>query len=163
MDLGCGSGQDSHYFAGRGLQVTALDLAEDSLARLQTADPRIKCLRRDLTRLEFKPHSFDVIYAHLSLQYFGDAATRRLFLEIAQILRPQGRFFVKYKSTADPLCGEGEMVGPNMFFKKHLRHFFSPEYLAQVMEPFFILKLRRTASLYSGYRSNFVEAVATVD
>jgi SAM-dependent methyltransferase len=161
LDVGCGAGQDSRYFAQQGLQVTALDLAAANLERLHRLDNRIICLNRDVCQLDFEEQSYDVIYAHLSLQYFDDGQTRQIFLAIYRTLKTGGLFFVKCKSTDDPLFGEGEKVGENMYFKGHLRHFFSKEYMADILGPFQVLSLRRTSSVYGRTRSSFIEAVAT--
>jgi SAM-dependent methyltransferase len=160
LDVGCGAGQDSLYFARHGLQVTALDVASAGLERLRRQDNRITCLNQDLCRLDLAERSFDVVYAHLSLQYFDDLQTRRIFQDIHHILNTGGLFFVKCKSVDDRLYGEGEKVGPDMFFNRHLRHFFSREYMTALLAPFTILSQRRTSSVYGRYPSSFIEAVA---
>jgi SAM-dependent methyltransferase len=161
LDIGCGTGQDALYFARRGLQVTALDIATAGLERLRARESRITCLAKDVCALDFPNDSFEVIYAHLSLHYFDDLQTRRVFHSINDTLAPGGLFFVKCKSVDDRLYGEGEQVGPDMFFYRHLRHFFSLQYMAGLLETFRIISLRRTSSHYGRFQSSFIEAVAT--
>jgi ubiquinone/menaquinone biosynthesis C-methylase UbiE len=161
LDIGCGTGQDSLYFARKGMSVTALDLAASSLERLKQKERRITCLTQDICHLNFPEDSFDAIYAHLSLQYFDDRQTHEIFADIYKILKKGGFFFVKCKSVSDRLYGQGEKIGPDMFLQVHLRHFFSRDYVAEVCQPFQILSLRKTSSKYGKDRSSFIEAVAT--
>ena len=161
LDIGCGTGQDSLYFARKGLTVTALDLAASSLERLNKKGKRITCLTQDICHLNFPADSFEVIYAHLSLQYFDDSQTHEIFADIYKILKKGGLFFVKCKSTSDRLYGQGEKAGQDTFIQGHIRHFFSREYMAEVCQPFQILSLRKTCSKYGKDRSSFIEAVAT--
>ena len=165
LDLGCGAGVDSIYFARQGLRVTAVDFSASGIEAIERSARRdkltnIEVVREDLTQLDFPPETFGAVYAHLSLHYFDDETTTRIFDRVRDILRPGGLFCVKCKSTDDVLYGQGEPVGPDMFVKAHLRHFFSREYMADKLARFRILHLRRTTSLYHGYKSHFIEAVA---
>ncbi len=160
LDLGCGTGQDSLYFASQGLEVTAVDLSTSGIHSLQTKNPKINCIAGDICRMQFPAESFDVVYAHLSLHYFDDANTSRIFNNIYRILRKSGLFFVKCKSTEDRLFGQGEKVGENMYLNQHTRHFFSREYMTEKLLRFDTIHLRKTASAYGRYKSAFIEAVA---
>ena len=73
LDLGAGNGRDSIYFAQKGLIVTAVEFSESGIEALGSRG--ITILKQDLQTLNFKPNNFDVIYAHLSLQYFDDSTT----------------------------------------------------------------------------------------
>ncbi len=158
LDLGSGKGKDSIYFFRKGYDVTALDFSEEALCGIKKCIPEIKCIKKDLSEIDFKNNSFDVIYAHLSLHYFDDKNTKKLFENIFKILKPGGYFFVKCKSIDDALYGQGKQVGQDMFEKKHIRHFFSKEYMNEVLEDFEVIKIRKTSSVYHHYKSSFVEA-----
>lgn len=160
LDVGCGDGRDSLFFAERGLRVTAVDFSESGLAVLREADPRIQAVLQDIRKLDFPDASFDAVYAHLSLHYFDDAVTEAIFRNIHRMLRGGGLFFVKCKSLADPLFGKGEKVGENMYRTDHVRHFFSPEYLREKLRDFAVVDLQETTASYDGTTSAFIEAVA---
>lgn len=165
LDLGCGTGKDALFFAAQGHVVTAMDFAESALAALRTMAER-----RDLAvttvcgdigaKLPFKDGTFDAVYAHLSLHYFDNAHTARVFREVHRVLKKGGLFFVKCKSVDDPLYGKGERVGEDMYVYEHLRHFFRKEFMEQMLAPFMILRLKRSSSAYRGKRSAFIEAWA---
>ncbi|NTV24555.1 MAG: class I SAM-dependent methyltransferase, partial [Nanoarchaeota archaeon] len=150
LDLGCGDGRDSIYFAGKGLKVTAVDFSESGIARLKerislSGMDNIQAIQKDIRKIRLKDNSFDIIYAHLSLHYFDDETTARLFGMIYRILNHRGQLFVKCKSTDDALYGKGENVGKEMYLKGHLRHFFTKRYMEEKLERFRILRIRKTA------------------
>ncbi len=160
LDLGCGDGRDAIAFADAGFSVTAVDYSESGIAKLKSARPDIRAMQADIRELQFPEGSFDVVYAHLSLHYFDDATTRTVLERIRMWLKPRGFFFVKCKSTKDPLYGKGKKIGPDMYAEGHLRHFFSEDYLREMLAGYDILKLQPSRDRYEGHESAFVEAVA---
>lgn len=165
LDLGYGNGRDSIYFANKVLKVTAVDFSKSGIEKLKTRQNRIKnrinCILKDIRNINFPENSFDVIYAHLSLHYFDDKTTSKIFDNLYKVLKKGGLIFVKCKSTDDALFGKGKKVGENMYKKGHVRHFFTKEYMTEKLKKFKIIKVRKTSSVYHKYKSAFIEAVAT--
>jgi SAM-dependent methyltransferase len=165
LDLGCGRGEDTLYLARRGCTVTAVDISATNVTHVRDTASRqgldVTVLQHDIAEsLPFGDASFDVVYAHLSLHYFDDPTTKRLFGEIRRVLKPAGFLFAKCKSVNDPLYGKGEKVGPDMFLEDHVRHFFSEEYMRECLKDFDVVRIEKTASVYVDYESAFVEAIA---
>jgi len=48
-----------------------------------------------------------------------------------------------------------------MFWMEHLRHFFSKDYMAKLLDKFKIIKITKTTSRYHGKKSSFIEAIAS--
>lgn len=101
LDLGCGTGRASLYFAERGHQVVAVDLSTEMLKVLRRkADERnlsIDCLRVNLTNLRaFRDQSFDTVLCLFSTlgMIVGKEHRQRTCLEVARILKPGGRFIL---------------------------------------------------------------------
>jgi len=167
LDVGCGVGVDSIFFAQNGLKVTAVDFSESGIEKLKQTITRKKIKNLtpelgDISNLRFSPKSFDVIYAHLSLHYFDDKTTTKIFNDLYKFLRPKGLFFIKCKSTDDRLYGKGKKIAKDIYDRDgHIRHFFSKEYMAEKLQKFKVLKIRKTSSTYHTYRSSFIEALAT--
>lgn len=103
LDLGCGAGGDALWLAGRGWQVTAVDISANAVRRLaehaQALDLRLSARRVDLAE-DFPEGSFDLV----SAQYFHTpfALPRaRVLRTAAQTLRVGGRLaVVDHGSTA---------------------------------------------------------------
>lgn len=161
LDLGCGDGRDSIYFSNKGLSVTAVDFSESGITKLKTQSQKIKCVAKDIRNINFPNNSFDVIYAHLSLHYFDDETTSKVFNNLFRILKKGGLIFIKCKSVDDALFGKGEKVGENMYKKGHTRHFFTKDYMTEKLKSFKIIKVRKTSSVYHEYKSAFIEAIAS--
>lgn len=93
LDLGCGIGQYSEYFSGKGFEVVAGDISERALAYLSQKDPEIKTVALDMTEpLPFNDNSFDVVFANLSIHFFSEKDTEGLIAEVKRILKAGGIF-----------------------------------------------------------------------
>lgn len=166
LDLGCGTGRDSLYFAHKGLNVTAADWSQSGLDQLKKLAKKrkvanLEVIQQDISKLTFKPNSFDVIYAHLSLHYFDDKTTREIFDKLYGLLKQDGLLFVKCKSIDDMLYGQGRKIEKNMYEREnHVRHFFDKDYMTALLAKFQIIKVRKSSSVYHSYKSSFIEAIA---
>ena len=93
LDAGCGNGAYLKKFVeARDIRtVTGIDLTFDML---QSARKRVgaKCrlLRANVSRLPFKPESFDFIFASHVLQFVADADLEGVVVEFARCLRRGG-------------------------------------------------------------------------
>lgn len=116
LDLGCGHGQDSLYFARRGISVSACDFSEFALTQFRDKAALAHVEQRvlDLSCLPypFAGSSFDTVYSHLSLHYFDLATTERAFAEVGRILSPGGHFYAYFNSVRDPESQEGRELEP---------------------------------------------------
>ena len=98
LDLGCGEGRDSVYFAGRGLDVTGLEV---SLAGLRKAERlsrdaarahpglRLRWVHGAMERLPVDG-PFDLVYSCGSIHYVPRPARARLFARLRALTRPGG-------------------------------------------------------------------------
>ncbi|MBP6945818.1 MAG: class I SAM-dependent methyltransferase [Candidatus Pacebacteria bacterium] len=160
LDLGCGDGRDSLYFARQGITVEAFDFSESGIESLKKKNPSIKAHIGDIRNLPFKKNSFDAIYAHLSLHYFSDSETEKIFSKIHAMLKKDGLLFVKCKSTDDLLFGKGKKIAENTYRSGHVRHFFTKDYMAKQLNTFKVLRLKKSSSSYASSKSSFIEAIA---
>ena len=172
LDLGCGDGRDSIFFAKQGYEVTAADVSPVALQILQKKINEekittIRIIEQNLQNLQFPENSFDVIYAHLSLHYFLDEQTEQIFKKLQKMLKSDGFLFIKCKSTEDEEFGKGKEVEKNVFVteENYVRHFFDEEYMKQKLSNFKIIKTEKTKGTYEGLQgektSHFIEAIAT--
>jgi SAM-dependent methyltransferase len=121
LELGAGQGQDSRYFAEHGFTVVSTDLEDSALELNKSKIPeniksKIEVQKLDLRgEFPFNSESFDVVYAHLSLHYFGRETMYVILNQITRVLKPGGivAFFVN--STSDPEFGTGKQIESELF------------------------------------------------
>ncbi len=118
LDLGCGQGQDSRYFAGLGYEVTALDFSEEGIkfAKEKSAEYVIDYWVRDMgEHLPFEDNSFDVVYSHLAIHYFSKGKTEAIFRELKRVLKSGGVLALFVNSVNDPEYGTGTKIEDEFF------------------------------------------------
>lgn len=152
LELGAGQGRDTLRFAGAGLQVTALDYAEEGLVQLRQAAAgigiadRLETVVADVrARLPFADASFDACYAHL---LFCMALTTpeldRLAAEVRRVLRRGGLLTYTVRTTEDAHFGAGVAHGDDMFeMGGFIVHFFDQALVDRLAAGFEILELGR--------------------
>ncbi len=156
IELGCGPAYDSTYFARSGHRVVASDFVrvEPAWSQAAAAAPTLSFLICDLRHdLPLATGSIDVVYARLSLHYFSDDVTSRIFREIHRVLTPGGLFVFLCKSTSDPLHGRGDALATNMFrINDKVYHFFDEDFALTCLGDRFEVE-----ELWSGPQETFGE------
>lgn len=93
LELGCGEGRDSVFFATLGFRVTGLDASRAGLrkaARLARArGVRIRWVHGDMARVAVRG-PFDCVYSCGSIHYVPRRARRRLLARLQALTRPAG-------------------------------------------------------------------------
>lgn len=158
LEIGCGQGRDAIAFARAGLDVVALDHSSVALDRADEAYERERAATPDLdvARISWHRHDygergvlvdtdpFDAVYSHLSLHYFNDKATRRLFEDIERALRSGGLLFFTVRSRDDALFHEGDTLEGEEDYRchqGHVRRFFSEAYARELLSDWCGVKL----------------------
>ncbi|MDO8269657.1 MAG: class I SAM-dependent methyltransferase [Candidatus Levybacteria bacterium] len=167
LELGCGVGNDSGAFTSAGHHVLATDFSEVAIRKNSERfkdDSNLTFEMLDMSQpFRFADNEFDVVYARLSLHYFTEEITRRVFSEIHRVLKPNGYFCFMCKSTKDPLYGKGKEIEKDMFeYEGHVRHFFNEESARSMLDNNFkIDEIECGDGKFYGSDSAYVKAIAT--
>jgi len=167
LEIGCGKGHDAVQFALNELRVWALDHSSVALesasdaARMLGAQIEFIC-HDTAVAFPFSDRAFDGVYAHLSLHYFDNAATRSIFRDILRLTKPGGIFTFSVRSVLDPLYGQGDIVGKDMYcLDGHIRHFFNPDYTRELLAGWELISLNSYETSFSAANpGSFIRAVA---
>ena len=155
LDIGCGQGQDSRFFAELGYDVTGVDFSNTGIefAKKKSKGNKYKNLTFDKVdisqKLPFPDSSFDVAYSHLAIHYFDDNKTKEIIGEISRILKKGGVFACLVNSIHDPEYNTGEKIGDNYFLiRETKKHFFSKETLEDFLANFKTIVLDENGETY---------------
>ena len=118
LDLGCGSGAYSLWFAERGASVVGLDLSETMISIAQERSRGLDAVFRvaDIRQsLPFDDDGFDLVFSATALHYVDRLITT--MTEIARVLKAGGAFIASVlhpMSTAQfPLADSENVEGPD--------------------------------------------------
>ena len=108
LDLGAGLGRDTLALAKRGIEVTAVDVAEAGLekvvesAREAGVGDLVKTRTGDLRTLELEPDAYDVIIASTVLDHMALEDALPVLDRLAGSLKAGGAIYVEVHTTEDP-------------------------------------------------------------
>lgn len=111
LDLGCGSGRDSAYFASLGFQVTAVDGSQELCKRVwEHYQINARCLRFE--ELDFHGE-FEAVWACASLLHVKKAEMSQVMQKVSEALKPGGILYASFK------YGSSERVSGGRFFNDY--------------------------------------------
>lgn len=137
VELGCGNGRDAIFFAGRGLQVTALDMAQEAITQLRSrniANARFLC--GDFVNADVhQPDHYDYAYSRFTIHSINRNQEQVLLNNLFRGLCSGGKLFIEVRGVNDPLFGKGKQIERNAYFyDNHYRRFIVLEELIQSLE-----------------------------
>jgi SAM-dependent methyltransferase len=118
LDLGCGNGSKLSRLAGRGFELTGVDVSEEQLRLARAELPDATFLQADFSELDLEPESFDAVTALYSVMHVPRDEHRALFARIRNWLAPGGLFLASLSHVGGP-DWTGEWLGVEMFFSGH--------------------------------------------
>lgn len=128
IELGCGNGRDSVFFAQNNLNVTAIDQVESEMDYLNHKYSlyNLDFKADDFTRLT-SDKSYDYVYSRFTLHSINEEAESRVLKWIGSNLKDQGYFFLEVRSINDPMFQKGEKISDNENVTTHYRRYLNLE------------------------------------
>ena len=117
LDIAAGSGRNAIFLAEQGLEVDAVDIAEEGLALFSGRHPGIRPICADLDTFDIPAGRYDLILNTLYLN-------RRLFPQIHAGLRPGGRLIFETLIEAPGGASHGERCRDYFLKPNELLHSF---------------------------------------
>lgn len=121
LDLGCGPGRHTVYFASRGYEAWGVELtqagAELCRENLRRAGLPGSVVRGDMAHLPFREASFDLVVAYNVLYHTTRRGMREVIGGVRRILREGGLLLATLKSPEEWVYGIGEEIEPNTFLR----------------------------------------------
>jgi len=151
IDLGCGAGNYAIYLAGKGFEVTGVDISTTAIkiAKENAKKKRVKCnflvtdVLGDLE--EVVKETFDFAYDWELLHHIFPEKRKRYVENVYKILNPGGKYLSVCFSEKDPQFG-----GSGKYRETRLGtilYFSSEDELRALFEPYFHIKGLKTIEI----------------
>lgn len=139
LEVGAGTGQDAVFFAGAGLDVTAVDLSPEHVARCRAKG--LTAHVREVLDLRLPAASFDAVWSMNCLLHVPNADLPAALAGIAAVLRPGGLFYLGVWGGTESFEGypADDTQQPARFFARRT----DDELRGYVTGPFEVVDFRR--------------------
>lgn len=156
LELGCGNGRDSVFFAMNGLNVVAIDASDAAINMLHKKyDMENLCFICDdfVCSATLFVSQYDYCYSRFSLHAISGEQESEIIGNVFKSLAAGGMFFIEARSVHDELFAKGEKVGRNAFYYDgHYRRFIVKEELeAKLTEAGFFIHYSREDKDFAPY------------
>jgi ubiquinone/menaquinone biosynthesis C-methylase UbiE len=90
LDLGCGNGRAIKYFVDRGFQGIGVDISDKMLELARKYVCKAKFYKKDFTKIEFKPNSFDAVISFFALNHIPKSQFKKVVGLCKRVLKRGG-------------------------------------------------------------------------
>ena len=121
LELGCGQGRDTIFFAYKGLEVHAIDSSKVAIKTLneRTRKENVSINLQNFdakSGLSFDNNYFDVVYSHMFYNMnFTDDQLKFLFNESSRVLKNNGLLYFSVRSDKDTQYNKGIRIDNNIY------------------------------------------------
>lgn len=136
LDLGCGTGRHTVYFAKRGFQVTATDISpkgiEVTMRKAEQSGVKIRAACHDMRDIPFPDNSFDAVFCIWTSGHGYYEDMKKHADEMTRVVKQGGFLFVDYPSKTDSNYGRGIETEKDTFInntpgEENIPHHYSDE------------------------------------
>ena len=126
LEIGCGNGRDSFYFASKEHDVTSIDRSEAAIEACKEINHqgKINFLAGTIDQYEDALNdNFDVIYSRFVIHAMPLEEEIGLLKSSFNLLKKQGSLFIECRSIKDKLAREGDFLSHTERVSGHYRRF----------------------------------------
>jgi SAM-dependent methyltransferase len=121
LELGCGQGRDTIFFASNGIDVVAIDLSQiavDALSKIAIErDLPIRPIVHDAGKgIPYHGSYFDAVYSHMFFNMrFSADNLKYLLIEVNRVLKNDGLNLFSVRSDHDAMYRRGALVEEDIY------------------------------------------------
>jgi SAM-dependent methyltransferase len=153
LELGCGQGRDTLFFASKGIEIEAIDYSPVGIRQLQkiASDKNLSNVHASVfdarNRLPFRDNEFDTVYSHMFFtMYFSWDELKAIAHEVYRVLKGNCFNFFSVRNRNDRVYGKGIKIDENVYeYKTFPVRFYSEEDVVKLAEGFKVLEVREVA------------------
>ena len=147
LELGCGQGRDTIFFASKGFDVHAIDASKVAIENINQKI-RQKNISLDLRHfkaretLPYDSSYFDAVFSHMFYNMrFTDEELDFLFKESNRVLKNNGLLYFSVRSDKDVLYNKGKKIDNNIYEVNGFQiRFFTKGQIQLFLENYFEIK-----------------------
>jgi SAM-dependent methyltransferase len=152
LELGCGQGRDTWYFAQNGIKVTALDYSETGICQMQdiikreglegVAAAKVHDAKKPFP---FPDGSFDAVYSHMFFTMeFNEDDVAMMLEECRRVLKPGGLNIYSVRNDHDAQYGKHTPKGKDMWQNPlgFVVHFFTEDKIRELSSGYDIMWIK---------------------
>lgn len=162
LDLGCGIGQFSKKLIEYGYNVISADISNTALNKVKEFNNNV--VKLDMReKLPFSDGEFDLVFANLSIHYFSDEDTKKLFLDIKRILKNNGLFIgsVNGIQGLQVIQNDTKEIEYHFYeYKDKLIRLFDIDDIKKYLKDFDILKIDERETIRFEHKKNYIVFIA---
>jgi len=139
IELGCGSGRDSMFFAKNKINVTAVDISKIAVDKLNKRKaPNLKAFCDDFSApLALYERMYDYCYSRFTIHSINSLQETNTIKNAYHTLKNDGLFFIEVRSINDSIFGLGEKISHNEYiYNNHYRRFIDIDELKEKLKCF---------------------------
>jgi tellurite methyltransferase len=139
IDIGCGTGRDSFYFAKYFKNVHALDKSNVVIKlnkiRAKKGNLNIKFLQKDIASKKFiLKKKFTNLYARFFLHTLNYKEEIIFFKNLKKISKKNFSLFLEFRTIKDKLMKRGKVISKNERFYGHYRRFIDIKNFKEIIK-----------------------------
>ena len=139
LEIGCGNGRDSVFFAEEGHHVTALDRSEGAveLCKRNHADHSVDFVSGSLFDIDFLPENdYNLVYSRFVFHAMPLEEELKTIKKSFELLKMGGNMYIECRSVGDPLFRKGELLSKTERVDGHYRRFIVLDELLDRLQSF---------------------------
>lgn len=154
VDVGCGNGRDSFYFASKGINCVGIDQSDSAVEinknNIPDQNKNLNFVEGDYPSYNYSKLNMDSlsIYSRFTLHSIN-YDEENVFLDNLSNLDCLNYIFIEVRSINDEIYGNGRKVGEHEFITSHYRRFIDPEILHEKLSKLFEIKSFNESQGYS--------------
>lgn len=136
VDVGCGNGRDTFYFATKGIKSVGIDqsdyVVKENINKISPNLKNISFHQGNFSTFEYNELPLETIsiYSRFTLHSIN-YDEEKAFFENLKLLNNLRYLFIEVRSINDSIYGEGDEVGKHEFVTSHYRRFIDAEILKE--------------------------------
>ena len=142
IELGCGNGRDSIYFAQNNINVIAVDQVQEEMDYLNEnhKDENITFIGDDFTNLIntqselIKNTDSDYVYSRFTFHSINEVKEDKTLDWIESTLKSGGYFLLEARSVNDPMFKQGKLLSETENFTNHYRRYMDLDKIINKLE-----------------------------